>query len=223
MKKLLRKSIPLLIIMTLVLCGNKSFAQIQFSTADSVIEYLEGKWRWYITCGGFVPTCFYPDSAKNTDLVFTKVNGSSDSIQYSSFLNDSLTNTGYYKIVYKSTIFGDKWTVENDVLSAITTDTMWLSDNSPDSYSSSYVKINLILSNPEMQINEWLVFPNPTRGRVSVRSNRKIDYVQVWDMTGRLVHSSSKKEIDLSGNRSGIYLVRVTSEGRSVIKKVYLN
>jgi lysyl endopeptidase len=74
-----------------------------------------------------------------------------------------------------------------------------------------------IIDNP-LQVK---LYPNPTTGRAEVASSRNIttDMIHVFDLQGRRVHYKSarltprKIEINLSGNSSGIYLVRII-EGR---------
>jgi len=66
------------------------------------------------------------------------------------------------------------------------------------------------------------VYPNPTSGRIFVRSEVKIDNIRAWDMKGRLIHSSNKNEIDLTGYETGIYLVKVMLGGKHITKKVFV-
>jgi fibronectin type 3 domain-containing protein len=52
-------------------------------------------------------------------------------------------------------------------------------------------------------------FPNPTQGRIYIRSVGKIDEVVVVDMLGRLINCPFEgNEIDMSGVAEGLYLVR---------------
>ncbi|NQY10418.1 MAG: T9SS type A sorting domain-containing protein [Flavobacteriales bacterium] len=68
-----------------------------------------------------------------------------------------------------------------------------------------------------------VIYPNPTQGNLYIDSNNKIDLVNVWDMTGRLVHASSKNEINLSDELRGVYIIKVTTEDKTITKKVILN
>lgn len=69
---------------------------------------------------------------------------------------------------------------------------------------------------------EISVYPNPTLGVITVKSNSDLASVQVYNSIGQeVLESKVQKEIDLSNLPSGIYIVRIQSiEGITSIHKV---
>lgn len=70
---------------------------------------------------------------------------------------------------------------------------------------------------------QFTVYPNPTTGRVNIQTEREIQRIDVLDMMGRRVFSSTHGNVDLSPLPDGIYLLRCTSAnsttGQRIIKR----
>ncbi len=65
------------------------------------------------------------------------------------------------------------------------------------------------------------VYPNPSTGKINIETLEMIK-VEVMDMQGRIVLSSSEIQIDLSDKSKGIYFIRVTTNNGVGVKKVVL-
>jgi hypothetical protein len=63
------------------------------------------------------------------------------------------------------------------------------------------------------------VYPNPTQGVVFVGA-KSVQRVEVFNVTGQMVLSSTEPVIDVSGLGSGMYIVRVTADDRMVIRSI---
>ena len=73
-------------------------------------------------------------------------------------------------------------------------------------------------------INGWVVYPNPSNGTFYVEfPNQKERRIEVFDMGGKLVKSkvvfNRKEHIDLSGQRSGQYIVRYNNNRTAIFLK----
>ncbi len=74
--------------------------------------------------------------------------------------------------------------------------------------------------------NEVTIYPNPTTGRVHVRGN--YDRLVVQDLLGRQVmevagSSMTERVIDLSGQETGIYLVRIYIGDSSIVRRLLIS
>ncbi len=81
------------------------------------------------------------------------------------------------------------------------------------------------LSNPDFDVDaSILVYPNPTKGNVTISCNNSINSVQLYDVQGRLLQTNlvneSKTTIDISNQSSGIYFIKVLSDKGIVIQKI---
>ncbi len=82
--------------------------------------------------------------------------------------------------------------------------------------TSSIFNTNILLG------KNWpLVFPNPSKDQINIKSDLIILKVEIYDMTGKLQLSSDITRIDVNGFLAGVYLIRVYSmEGMSFQKFV---
>lgn len=79
----------------------------------------------------------------------------------------------------------------------------------------------------DLQASEIAVYPNPTTGILNLSSNKNIDNVYVYDLSGRLVKTFSKVGadkaiIDLSSFNSGTYVLKIEANKQIVTKKVVI-
>lgn len=100
----------------------------------------------------------------------------------------------------------------------------WYSENiEPSILFSIYTGERLALQEPESQV---LIFPNPSRGILTIQSDVEIDEVSLFSMDGRLVHTQKKNRndhaVDLQHVRPGVYLMRLFSNeaGSKYVKVV---
>jgi len=80
----------------------------------------------------------------------------------------------------------------------------------------------------ELSKSEFFIYPNPTFGMFTVSyANKEVKRITVFDITGKLVLQKYKPQqyeiIDLSNVGSGIYIIRVYSEGKILTSKVIKN
>ena len=66
------------------------------------------------------------------------------------------------------------------------------------------------------------VYPNPTSDVILVRTNngQSAQCIEVFNVTGQRVISSTETEINVSELESGMYVVRVTADDRTVIRHI---
>ncbi|MFC0604709.1 aryl-sulfate sulfotransferase [Winogradskyella pulchriflava] len=76
------------------------------------------------------------------------------------------------------------------------------------------------LSNPEFKRNQLIVYPNPTKNTVRIRTDKIIDKIEVYNILGSKVGQSNTKVVDLSTQLDGIYFLRIYSNSNTISKKV---
>ncbi|EDP95340.1 M12 family metallo-peptidase [Kordia algicida OT-1] len=90
----------------------------------------------------------------------------------------------------------------------------------------------VVLSNEEFALDNFALYPNPNKGEFSLsfssQSGEDID-INVYDVSGRLVHtknynatSTFNENISLKNVSSGMYLITVTDQDRTVTKKLII-
>jgi Secretion system C-terminal sorting domain len=83
----------------------------------------------------------------------------------------------------------------------------------------------LIITSVPKDEEDWILFPNPTNGIVEWRPN-KVKKIEIWNSSGALIQQRAVKDTESSINIStypdGTYLIRLSNEQRSVIKKILL-
>ena len=64
-------------------------------------------------------------------------------------------------------------------------------------------------------------YPNPTDGLINVISERKINTINVYAVTGQLIKSAAgEKSIDIKEVTPGIYIIEVTTDEQRVLGKL---
>jgi uncharacterized repeat protein (TIGR03803 family) len=73
--------------------------------------------------------------------------------------------------------------------------------------------------------NNFLLFPNPSSGLITILSPSVIDVIKVTDLLGRIVYTSSPKEsrVSLNLNDAGMYFVTLTSGSQTATSKIIIS
>ena len=69
------------------------------------------------------------------------------------------------------------------------------------------------------------VFPNPVNSVLHINSNKDINQVKIYDITGKevLIKSNSLQEIDVSQLYDGLYFLNIEIDNQNIVKKIIIN
>ncbi len=72
------------------------------------------------------------------------------------------------------------------------------------------------------------VFPNPTTGKFNIKSNFKINSIEIFNSQGKIIYEKyninvNNTKIDLEKYNQGAYFIRIKTDDGSFVKKVVLN
>jgi len=74
-----------------------------------------------------------------------------------------------------------------------------------------------------LELNDIIIFPNPTSSFLTIKSNNLISPISIYDITGKLVlqNTGNSKEIilDISNLNSGLYFIKSNSQNYSIIRR----
>ncbi|TRX16110.1 T9SS type A sorting domain-containing protein, partial [Flavobacterium franklandianum] len=76
-----------------------------------------------------------------------------------------------------------------------------------------------------LDINDIALYPNPSNGTFSINNSNKRYAIEIYSIIGQKIYSdenSTKSEITLPNSVKGTYLVRVTIDSNSVLKKLII-
>lgn len=77
------------------------------------------------------------------------------------------------------------------------------------------------LNTDDLIVDESIsVYPTVTKDIVNVQTNEKMIVVDIFDMTGKKVSSSDKKQINISNLPTGVYILNIKTDKQSVSKKI---
>ena len=88
-----------------------------------------------------------------------------------------------------------------------------------------YVRVyqNTTASTEDVFANKFSVYPNPSSDVLNIRTNEPIDKVELYNTIGQLIVAKKTTNINISSIKTGIYILKIYSRNRSVIKKVMIN
>lgn len=80
---------------------------------------------------------------------------------------------------------------------------------------------SIILSVENSYFNDLAVYPNPTKDFLNFKFNKRIDEIQVYDLSGSIVIKKTDSEfINLESLSSGLYLIKISANENSDFIKV---
>ena len=72
--------------------------------------------------------------------------------------------------------------------------------------------------------DQFVVFPNPSSGNISIVTDRDIDLlINVYNAAGKLVYQTSELEFDIPTKESGVFFIEISGENQSTFKKIIVN
>jgi len=88
-----------------------------------------------------------------------------------------------------------------------------------------YVRVyqNTTASTEDIFANKFSVYPNPSSDVLNIRTNEPIDKVELYNIIGQLIVVKKTTNINISSLKTGIYILKIYSGNRSVIKKVMID
>lgn len=76
------------------------------------------------------------------------------------------------------------------------------------------------LSINNQQKNIVSIFPNPTSDFINIKTENKVESVEIFDYSGKLLLQQKSKKIDIQHLNQGNYLLKVTTDKGSLTKKI---
>ena len=87
-----------------------------------------------------------------------------------------------------------------------------------------YGKVNptaLTLSVSDFSSNGISAYPNPTEGMVHISGKESVDVIRVFNISGQLIKEVTNANlIDISSQRSGLYMIEIEDEGKTSVAKL---
>ena len=97
-------------------------------------------------------------------------------------------------------------------------------DCSVGSHAANGMVGSIIVTDPSTNINtadnNYLIYPNPTSDYVYLSGINRDSKATVYDITGKLLLSTSEKKIDLSSYPNGLYIVNMRSNNKSITHSI---
>ncbi|RZJ39051.1 MAG: T9SS type A sorting domain-containing protein, partial [Chryseobacterium sp.] len=89
-----------------------------------------------------------------------------------------------------------------------------------EDYTLNILKENLAVSETGNKI-KTAIYPNPAKDMVKIKTDSDLMTAEIFDMNGRIILSSSSKQIDISKISTGQYLIKSTfKDGSSDTQKL---
>lgn len=90
-----------------------------------------------------------------------------------------------------------------------------------------YVRVyqNSPLSINDLNRDEIIVYPNPAREMINIKTDSDIENLQLYNSLGQLVidQNTKTKTIDISQLQNGVYILKIKSENRTVTERILVN
>ena len=65
------------------------------------------------------------------------------------------------------------------------------------------------------------IYPNPSKGTVTITSEKEINQINIYNLEGKLIHTTLSKSFEITS--SGVYFINVNSkDGNYTIRKIVI-
>lgn len=77
------------------------------------------------------------------------------------------------------------------------------------------------VNNSKIELKNISIYPNPTKGEITVQSGKKVKATSVYDFSGKVLLQNASSKIDISSFAKGTYLLKIDfTDGSSLTEKV---
>lgn len=87
-----------------------------------------------------------------------------------------------------------------------------------------YGKVNptaLTLSISDLSLNGISVYPNPTEGIIHISGKESVDVIRLFNISGQIIKEViNANSLDISSQRSGLYMVEIEDNGKTSVAKL---
>lgn len=154
----------------------------------------------------------YPD-------VITPVNGGISTLKYT---NNSTSSSGiYFSGMFPSGTVNGKMIYLGFPLESVYD---VLKRNSLFNDCWNFFFGNVVTGINTLDVNDFVVFPNPTKGLITIHSKETILEIEIFNLQGQSVKSqieqSSSESVDISELTEGIYFLKIKTDTKTFIQKV---
>lgn len=79
-----------------------------------------------------------------------------------------------------------------------------------------------VVENQIYKDNDVIVYPNPTKSIVNLKSSHEIKSIELCDLSGKLIMKTinPKNSVDISSVQKGIYLLKISLDNGIIVKKI---
>jgi len=98
-----------------------------------------------------------------------------------------------------------------------------IQDNAVGCNSPEEIDCSIISANENISFINPIVYPNPTQGQVYTISTKRINLIEVFDMSGRKIISFNNFPINMSQLESGLYYLKMSNENSISYSNVVKN
>lgn len=170
---------------------------------------------------------FYIRFKGNNVTTKVLINPASNSYGYTNDGNWHLLSIPFTDFIAESAAFSLTTVGEVFVLRSNAAATMVGGVNDDYEVDNIYLSTTQVLSDKDFKLAGLSMYPNPASNELKIKSVNTIDNVSIYSILGKKVLEISPKNnlstINISSLKSGLYLVNVESNGKSVVSKLVKN
>lgn len=96
----------------------------------------------------------------------------------------------------------------------------WTNVDPASTFVNNQTECNLLSTN-DYELNEaFVIYPNPAKSNISIHTDELIDKVEVFDLFGKKLLESNSTKISIQDLQAGVYLIKIDSQNKTIIKKI---
>ena len=84
------------------------------------------------------------------------------------------------------------------------------------------ITVSVATSAKQLSADKTSIFPNPTNGKINIKTSERIENITVLDISGKIIIETTNTEIDLSKQKTGTYFVKIETENGIFTEKIII-
>lgn len=76
------------------------------------------------------------------------------------------------------------------------------------------------IDNEVLQTTELSIYPNPVKNKITIDTNLTLEKAELYNITGKLISTYYSKTLDVSELNSGVYLLKIHANSKTITKKI---
>ncbi|MGE4589954.1 MAG: T9SS type A sorting domain-containing protein [Acidaminococcaceae bacterium] len=146
-----------------------------------------------------------------------------DGTELNKYVLEQLDDFGWFRGFYLEKVGGYEWFLPLGLTTIPEADgpiRCYHDDDIDINFTSRECDYWIFTSMDDIEADKFQLYPNPTIDNIQIKTDFKIDNIEIIDNSGNIVLQTEKNDLNISSLATGVYFVRIYSDNQIIMKKI---